>query len=180
MLRYLLLALTLGALLLPGCQKDDDNQPYVITEADFVGRWSVPQFESTFNRSGTFIGTPMDQNGTTSISQSDLQLQLSDNGTWTSSGDYSLTVATDTETDVSQRSGIGQGSWSYRNDTLFLRGLESYADVGSFTGDQACVLTDFTRDAQIKLTTRIDQTDSDVDFGTSLRTQAEWRIILLR
>lgn len=166
--------------MLTGCQKDDDDQPYVITEADFVGSWSVPQFESTFNRSGTFIGTPIDMNGTTSISQSDLQIQLADNGTWASSGDYSLTVATDTETDVSQRTGIGQGSWSYRNDTLFIRGLESYAEAGSFSGDQACVLTEFSRDAQVILTTRVDQTDTDVDFGTNLRTQAEWRLILLR
>lgn len=166
------------------CGNEDDDgggeTTDTITEADLVGSWAVSEFESSYSVSGTFLGEPVDNSGTSSISGSALQLELSDDGSWTSSGDFTSTVVSEDGTDVTQQNGIGQGSWSFRSDTLFIEGMENYSSNGVFSADQPYAITDFVRDLNIELETQLDNMDTDSVFSTTLRTRGDWRILLER
>ncbi|MBB4080375.1 hypothetical protein GGR28_003009 [Lewinella aquimaris] len=180
MSKYLLFPLIVGTLLFSGCGKEEEEGEYVITEADMVGTWNVDVFESTYNVSGIFLGSDVDDDGTSSISNSALRVQLLEDGSWISSGDYSLTVTTESESETTEQVGIGEGNWSFRRDTLFLDGMINHGGNGRFETPQECTITSFTKDRELGLKTRIDQTDSNADYGITLRTRADWNILLVR
>ena len=180
MSRLLSLIVLLSLLSFMGCPKPEDPQEDFLTESDFYGTWAVDRFDSEFTTTGTFLGEDLDQRGSSSISGSALELTLRQDGSWTSSGDYDLSITTEAGTEVTQQRGIGQGSWSYRLDTLFMDGLENYNGSGSFNMSQPCVVEDFERDIFTELTTGTDQTEEDTAFDTSIRTQGNWNIVIRR
>ncbi|WP_116125395.1 hypothetical protein [Lewinella sp. IMCC34183] len=174
--RLLLFCLLLG---LTSCV-DGGAEDLTITEADFVGSWTIAELSGDFNVTGDASGTPIRDQGSSSISNSDLQIILYDDGQWTSTGSYTVTIVTDDDRQVRQESGIGSGTWSYRNEKLILSGMENKNGNGYFVNPQECTILDFVRSEQVGLVTRMDVTESDPDFGITLRTQGEYLIQLLR
>ncbi|MCP9234771.1 hypothetical protein [Lewinella sp. JB7] len=179
MSKYLLFPLIIGVLLFSGCRPEEEGE-YVITEADLVGSWDVDQFKSSYNVSGVFLGEDVDENGTSSISNSALRLELEEDGSWNSSGSYFLTVTSEGDSETTEQSGMGEGRWSFRRDTLWLQGMQNYSGNGRFEQQQDCIITSFNKDRQVALRTSIDQTDSNADYGITLRTRADWTIQLMR
>ena len=182
MSRFLLPTLCLTLLIFSGCPPDTPlgEDDLVITEEDFYGSWRVSRLSSDYTITGSFLGEPIDERGTSSISDSDLSVEFAADGTWSSSGDYRLTVTTEGNIDVTDQSGIGGGRWSFRSDTLFFNGMRNYATTGRFGLEQDWVITDFTRDAEAGIQTSIDQTEVDNDFGTEVRTQSDWDVLITR
>lgn len=182
MSRFLLPSLLLSLLIFSGCPRDTpfEEGEEIITEADFYGSWRVERLSSEYTITGDFLGGPIDERGTSSISNSDLTVDFATDGTWSSSGDYVLTVTTDSSTDVTDQTGIGGGRWSFRSDTLFFNGMRNYATTGRFGLEQDWAITDFTRDAEAGIQTSIDQTETDLDFGTEVRTQSDWDVKISR
>ncbi len=181
--KILLVGLCLGLVTFSRCKPERGGPPaeeYQLTESDIVGSWAVDRFSSDYHVSGTFLGEDVDRRGTTRISNSDLQLQFGSDGTWVSTGQYSLTVASEEQQEVTRHQGIGRGAWSFRNDTLYLDGLENYSGDGTFSPRQACAVADFTQFLSIDFITRIDQTDMDPNYDITIRTEADWKIDLVR
>ncbi|THH34922.1 hypothetical protein [Neolewinella litorea] len=161
------------------CQKDEPDN-YTITEADFVGSWGIREFSGDFRVQGNFSGNPVDEEGVSSISESDLMIFLEDDGRWTSSGDYLMTVETSSDRQQTRESGVGSGKWSFRDGSLLLSGLRNPNGNGYFTDPQRFPVLDFVRQKQISLTTEMDVTESDADYGISLRTQGNFVLQLVR
>ena len=181
--RILLAFILLSVVFLSRCKPEKEGpfiEEYTLTEADLIGTWTVDRFSSDYRISGTFIGEDVDERGTTKIGNSDLQLRFDADGSWTSSGDYSLTVANESQQEVTQQSGIGEGTWSFRSDTLYLDGLMNYGGNGDFEPRQACAVSDFTQYLSIDFTTQVDHTDMDPDYDIVIRTEGDWKINLVR
>lgn len=170
--------LPFALLLFFGCPKDEADPG--ISEADLIGVWAVPKFDGDFTVDGNFLGQDLNKEGTSRITQSDLQIKLTGDSKWTSSGEYTLTVMTDTDTDVTQQSGIGGGDWRLRSDTLYLTGLENFANNGKFSPSQACTVTDFSRGLEVGLIAEMDHRERNADYDIDIHTRGKWRITLLR
>ena len=182
-LNLTLVTFFIAVLSFAACQKEEPAAPeeeVVITESDFIGSWTVSDFSSDFTVTGSHSGKPIDNAGRSSISESDLRITLSEDGAWTSSGTYLMTVVTDDEHETSPQEGVGQGTWSYRDGRLLLNGMVNTNGNGYFEEAQACEVADFVRGRQVELLTELDVTESDPDFNITVRTQAEYRIGLLR
>lgn len=179
MSKFLPLLLLLSLLGVAACEKDEPDN-LTMTEADFVGNWSVREFSGAFHTKGNFSGNPVDEHGTSTISDSDLMVYLEDDGRWTSTGGYTLTVETENDRQQYLENGIGGGSWSYRDGNLLLSGMRSPNGNGYFTDPQPCLVLDFVRGRQISLLTEMDVTESDADYGISLRTTGDFVIQLVR
>ncbi|WP_420459135.1 hypothetical protein [Neolewinella sp.] len=180
MSRLLPLALFFGLLLFAGCPGPDEPQDDFLTESDFYGTWVVDRFDSDFTTTGTFLGQDLDQEGSSSISNSGLELSFRQDGSWSSSGDYDLNITTENGTEVTRQRGIGQGSWSYRLDTLFMDGLQNYNGAGTFSLAQPCVVDDFERDIFTELSTQTLTVDRNDEFETELVTRGSWEILIKR
>lgn len=181
--KILLFYLFLGILSFSRCKPERGGTPfeeYQMTEADLFGTWAVDRFSSDYHVSGTFVGEDVYERGTSKISNSDLQLRFEADGKWASSGAYSLTVANEEQQEVTRHQGIGEGTWSFRNDTLFLDGLQNYSGNGTFAPRQVCTVVDFTQFLSVDLVTRIDQTDLEPDNDIAIRTEADWKFNLVR
>ncbi|CAH1002378.1 hypothetical protein LEM8419_03282 [Neolewinella maritima] len=175
----LLPILLLGLLVFSGCPRDEPEDDFLIT-SDLYGTWAVDRFDSEFTTTGTFLGEDVDQSGSSQISSSALEMTLRQDGSWSSTGDYDLSITTEDGTEVTQQQGIGQGSWTFSQDTLYLDGLQNYNGVGNFSLAQPLVVTDFERDLRTDLSTQTDETEEDVDFGTELRVRSDWDIRIVR
>ena len=151
-----------------------------MTGADAVGTWVVPTFSSSYRVTGNFLGQDLDDRGSSEITASDLQMVFTEDGSWTSSGDYTLTVTTESETDVTRQSGVGEGSWSFRNDSLYVTGLLNFNGSGEFAEEQAFAIDRFSRDIEIGMATTMDHTGSNADYGIDIRTRGDWSLVLLR
>ncbi len=181
--KILLVFLLFSLVGLSRCKPEKDGplaEEYVLTEADLIGSWTVERFSSEYYISGTFVGEDVNERGTSKIGNSDLELRFESDGSWTSSGAYSLTVANETQQEVTLQSGVGEGTWSFRSDTLYIDGLQNYGGNGSFAPRQACSVADFTQFIRIDFVTRIDQTDLDPDYDIAIRTEGDWKIELVR
>ncbi len=179
MQQYLTLIILSGCLIFSSCEEKGPDSS-IITESDFVGTWTVPEFTGDFTVSGTFSGNPVDERGRSSISDSDLQIALYDDGRWASSGTYTMTVASEDDQEVTREEGVGGGTWSYQGGTLQLNGLENTNRNGFFENPQSCAVLDFVRSEQIGLLTEMDVTESDPDHDISLRTRGQFVIQLER
>ncbi|NJB85995.1 hypothetical protein GGR26_001763 [Lewinella marina] len=179
MSKSLPLLFLLSLLGLSACEKDEPGE-YVLTESDFVGSWDVREFSGDFRVTGTFSGNPINEKGISAISDSDLMIFLEDDGRWTSSGAYTMTVETDSDRQQYRDQGIGSGKWSYRDGSLLLSGLRNPNGTGYFTDPQSCLVLDFVQQRQISLLTEMDVTESDADYGISMRTQGDFMLQLVR
>lgn len=176
----LLFLLVLGLVGLTGCPPDRPSVPENLTSDDLLGTWSIDRFDSEFMTTGTFLGEDVDQQGSSSISSSALQITFSANGSWASSGDYDLTVTGEDGSESTTREGVGQGSWTFRSDTLFLDGLQNFNGSGNFELGQPLIVSSFAFDEFTTFTTSFDQTETDQDLDIELRTQADWNIGIRR
>lgn len=161
-----------------GCPKDEPID--FLSAEDFYGSWSVVQFDSDFSNTGTFLGEDIDQQGSSRITNSALRINLQRNGSWTSSGDYDLVIVTDEGQETTEQEGIGEGTWLFRSDTLFMDGLRNYNGSGEFELAQPFAITDFEREISADFTTSFDQTERDDDLDINIRTQSSWEIVFVR
>ncbi|MGB3798495.1 MAG: hypothetical protein WA952_01700 [Lewinella sp.] len=173
-----LLALATLLLLLSACQ--DKGEDDFLTEADFIGTWQILAFDNAYQLSGTFAGEAVNDQGQSRISDSDLQMIFLDNGRWQSTGDFTLTVTTPEEQQVTQRSGMGSGTWSFSQDTLYVSGLQHYNETGYFQEKQPLVLNSFERGLSVDLGATVDVTESDTTYGINIRTVSRYDISLER
>ena len=180
MSRLLLLVLFSGLLLFTGCPGQEDEQDDFLVESDFYGTWAVDRFDSEYTTMGTFLGQDLDQEGNSSISNSALELSLRQDGSWSSSGDYDLSITTEDGTEVTQQRGIGEGTWSYRLDTLYLDGLVNYNGSGTFSMTQPLAVGEFERDIFTELSTQTLTVDRNDDFDTEIVTRGQWEILIRR
>ena len=178
MLKSIPYLLLLTVLSLASCKQDDGED--FLTESDIVGSWAVPQFDNTYRVSGTYSGRDVEESGRSAISQSDLQFVFNANGSWQSSGTYTIVVTTEDDQQTSQRDGMGSGNWMFRQDTLFLTGLITYNETGFFRENQPLALTAFQKERSLDFGTRLDATETDPDLNISLRTRSDYTIELQR
>ena len=161
-----------------GCR--DKEEEVFLTESDVLGTWLVTAFDNDYRITGTFGGEPLDQSGQSRISDSDLQLVFLDNGRWQSAGDFTATVTTENDRQSREHTGVGAGTWSFSRDTLYMTGLRSYNETGYFAESQPFALSSFEKERSLDFTTSLDATESEPSFGIELRTQAEYKLLLIR
>lgn len=178
MLKSIPYVLLLTVLSLASCKKDVGED--FLTESDIQGAWAVAQFNNEYRVSGTYSGRPVEESGRSTISESDLQFVFNANGSWNSSGAYTVTVTTADDQQTTRREGMGSGNWRFRQDTLFLTGLITYNETGFFREDQPLALTAFQKDRSLDFGTRLDATETDEDLNISLRTRSDYTIELQR
>ncbi len=177
MLKYLL-SLSCLILILPACRNGGEDQ--FLTESDIIGVWVVTEFDNNYRLTGSFAGQELDESGQSQITDSDLQLIFTDNGRWQSSGNFTATVTTGNERQVTEQSGIGAGSWSFSQDTLYMTGLRSYNETGYFMEDQPLVLNSFEKQQMLDFGSFMDVTESDEAFNVNIRTRSNFDILLVR
>ena len=180
MSRLLPFLLFSGLLLFTGCPGEEDEQDDFLVESDFYGTWAVDRFDSEYTTTGTFLGEDLDQEGSSSISNSSLELSLRQDGSWSSSGDYDLSITTEDGTEVTRQRGIGEGSWSYLLDTLYLDGLQNYNGSGTFGMAQPLRVGEFERDIFTELSTQTLTVDRNDEFDTEIVTEGQWEILIRR
>lgn len=151
-----------------------------LTESDFIGSWNVARLQSDFRLTGEVDGEPLDEEGGSRVTNSALRIDFGEDGSWTSSGDYTLLVTLDGSTDTIPSEGAGNGTWSYRNDSLYVSGMENYNNNGRFADPQAWFVTDFERDLRSVTEASIDMTESEEALGISIRTQSDFTLELQR
>ena len=178
MLKSIPYVFAFAILCLASCKKETSED--FITESDILGTWAVAEFNNDYRVSGTYSGRDVNESGRSAISQSDLQFEFNPNGSWRSTGTYTVTVTTADDQQTSQQDGMGSGNWSFRQDTLFLTGLISYNETGFFREDQPLALTTFQKDRSLDFGTRLDATETDEDLNISLRTRSDYTIALER
>ncbi|WP_157976049.1 hypothetical protein [Lewinella sp. IMCC34191] len=178
MSKSLLSLFSLLLLLFSACK--DKGEDDFLTESDIIGTWQITEFDNAYQLSGTFAGEPVDDQGESRISNSDLQMIFLDNGRWQSTGGFTLTVTTPEEQQISDRTGMGTGTWSFSQDTLFVSGLQHYNETGYFKDRQPLVLNGFKRDISLDLGTTVDVTESDENYGIRIRTVSRYDISMER
>ena len=178
MLRSIPYLFALLVLTLASCKKEAGED--FITESDIIGSWAVASFDNDYRVSGTYSGREVNESGSSAISDSDLQFEFDPNGSWRSSGTYTVTVTTADDRQIGQHDGMGSGNWSFRQDTLFLTGLITYNETGFFREQQPLALTAFQKERSLDFVTRLDATETDAELNINLRTRSDYKIALQR
>ena len=176
--KSLLLLTSMLLLLSTGCR--DKEEEVFLTESDVLGTWLVSEFDNDYQISGTFGGEPLNEQGQSRISESDLQLIFLDNGRWQSTGTFVGTVTTEKEQQVREYEGVGSGTWSFSRDTLYVSGLRTYNETGYFAERQPFTLSSFEKERSLDFTTLLDATESEPSFGIEMRTRANYTLSLIR
>lgn len=155
---------------------DDDSAGAALTQENISGEWNLTMFSNDGSVSVSGFGSsPIESD----ISNSTVVIDFAADGTWTSMGQYDITVVSDTTTTDTYTDGIGSGTYTVENGRLSMTGIDSGDEADTETPTVLNV-RNFVPDMIIELTGNNMASFTDPFFGLTVSTNFDTEMVLER
>jgi len=170
-----LLLLPLCLFLFTACGDDDDSASAELTQENIVGDWNLTALDSDFAISIAGLG---DNSGTSDIANSSVIVTFEADGTWTSDGQYDITImSSDTTETETYDDGIGSGTYTVTSTMLTMTGIDSGDEADTETPTPFMV-TNFQEGMLIELDGNVMETVTDPFFGLEISADVTTKMTL--
>lgn len=171
---FLLLALSLFTF--AACGDDDADSPAELNQTNIVGDWNLTVFNNDADISIAGLG---DTRVTSELASSNVVVSFAAGGTWTSTGEFDLTVVSDTTTTETYTDGIGSGTYTVTSTQLTMTGIDA-GDEADVEGPSVFTVRNFQENMLIDLSGNVMETIMDPFFGLTITTDITTEMTLER
>lgn len=170
------MALLMGVLGMTACREEENE----LTQEDVVGTWDMNGYDGDVE--ATISGGGVNQTVATTFNTSnpDVKVTFNADGTWTSTGTYTLNVTSNGQTasEMVAEGGLGSGIYSISEGKLLMKGLQTTSDTQVEEIEMSS--KSFTADQKLELEGEGTSMVVDPVFGLNVTSKAKVNMLLER